>query len=375
MAKKIPSRLGATPEHYARLGLKKGAVEPWEDGTRTNSGEKGTYEWWYFDNHMDDGTTLVIVFYTKHMMSPKGPPVPHVTISLVSAGGQAYAGEYEVPGTPFSASKAGCDVRIGPCFCKVVPKGPPGVPSRTPGSPLEYQVYFKNDRAEATLRLTGGVPPWRPETGHLFFGERDEHYFAWLPSVPEGTVEASITLDGKTTRHTGTGYHDHNWGNINMRTLMNHWYWGRAKIGDYRVITSYIYGEKKYGYNEFPIFMIAGKDRIIADDAANLSFIPSGEFIEGETGKPVHNKLVYDYDDGKLHYRVSYERKKSIVNYRMIGELRGFIKFLARLAGFDGAYHRFTGSAVIERLERGRVVEKLESPAIWELMYFGHIPR
>jgi hypothetical protein len=160
-----------------------------------------------------------------------------------------------------------------------------------------------------------------------------------------------------------------------MRLLMNHWYWGRARIGEYRVITSYIYGEKKYGYNEFPIFMIAQKNKILADDGTKLTFTASGEFIEPETGKPVHNSLVYDYDGGNAgggeHYRVSYTRKKSIVNFKMIEELKGLLKFLARLAGFDGAYHRFTGDAVVERLKGDTVVEKLEAPAIWELMYFG----
>jgi hypothetical protein len=358
---RIRSRLGAEPEHYARLGIKKGDVEPWEDGTRTKSGVRGTYEWWYFDFQMDDGTTLVIVFYTKHMMSPGAPPAPHVTISLVSADGGTYAGELEVKGTAFSASAEGCDVRIGPCYCV--------------GNLREYDIYFKNDRAEARAHLTSNVPPWRPETGHIFFGDKDERYFAWLPSVPEGDAEAVITLDGKTTRHTGTGYHDHNWGNANMRLLMNRWYWGRAKIGDYRVITSYIYGEKKYGYNEFPIFMLAGKGRIIADNAANLTFSASGEFVEEATGKPAHNRLVYDYEDGGKRFRVIYSRKRSIVNYKMIDELRGPIKFLARLAGFDGAYHRFTGDAAIERLEGGKAVEKTAVPAIWELMYFGRVPK
>jgi hypothetical protein len=42
--------------------------EKWEDGIRT-SGEKGTYEWWYFDAHLDDGSTVVIVFFTKFMTS------------------------------------------------------------------------------------------------------------------------------------------------------------------------------------------------------------------------------------------------------------------------------------------------------------------
>jgi hypothetical protein len=372
MAKTVRSRLGATAEHYAKLGLKKGVVEQWEDGTRTNSGERGTYEWWYFDSHLEDGTALVLVFYTKHMISPEGPPAPHVTISYKTADGYSYEGTYEVPrdgrpkdGSPrdgrpssaFSAAKEGCDVKIGRCYFR--------------GNLSEYDVYYKDDRAEVTAHLKSNVPPWRPETGHIYFGDDDEHYFAWLPSVPEGEVTALVTIDGKTSEHTGTGYHDHNWGNVNMRAVMNHWYWGRARIGEYRVITSYIYGEKKYGYNEFPIFMVAEKNKILADDGTKLTFTASGEFIEAETGKPIHNSLVYDYDDGVKHYRVSYTRKKSIVNFKMIEELKGLFKFLARLAGFDGAYHRFTGGAAVERLEGGAVVEKQEAPAIWELMYFG----
>jgi hypothetical protein len=356
----IHSALGAAPEHYAKLGLKKGEVEQWEDGTRTNSGEKGTYEWWYFDSRMDDGTTLVIVFYTKHMMSPEGPPAPHVTISLVSAEGRKYSGELEIPGIPFTASKEGCDVHIGPCYFI--------------GNLKEYDIYFKNDAAEAKVHLTSNVPPWRPETGHIYFGDNDEHYFAWLPSVPEGAVTASLTLDGKTTHHNGTGYHDHNWGNINMRKVMNHWYWGRARIGDYRVITSYIWGEKPYGYNQFPIFMIAQENEILGGDGTKLTYTQSDEYRE-PTGKPAHNKLVYDYRDGAKHYRVTYLRKNSIVNFKMIEELKGIIKTLAALSGFDGAYHRFTGDAIIERLEGDTVVEKIESPAIWELMYFGHVPK
>ena len=36
--------------HYQKMGLKKGEVEIWEDGLRTD-GSKGSYEWWYFDSH------------------------------------------------------------------------------------------------------------------------------------------------------------------------------------------------------------------------------------------------------------------------------------------------------------------------------------
>ena len=44
---------------------------------------------------------------------------------------------------------------------------------------------------------------------------------------------------------------------------------------------------------------------------------------------------------------------------------------LAKLIGFDGGYLRFEGTATIEKLEGGTVVETVSDPAVWELMYFG----
>ncbi|MDR0526821.1 MAG: hypothetical protein LBG79_03255 [Spirochaetaceae bacterium] len=355
---KVRSRLGALPEHYAKLGLQKGDIAQWEDGTRTNSGERGTYEWWYFDAHLEDGTNLVIVFYTKPLMSPQCPPDPNIAFDLNTPDGKKYSEVYRpAKGEVFTASKESCDVRIGSCYFK--------------GNLREYEIYCRTKTVEAKVTLKSNVPPWRPETGHIFFGDNDEHYFAWLPSVPEGVVQAEITKDGQTFTLSGTGYHDHNWGNINMLKVMHHWYWGRARVGDYRLITSYIWAEEKYGYNTFPIFMIAGENKILADDGAKLCFSAEQEFIEKETGKPVHDLLVYDYRDGNTRYLISYKRRQSILNFLLVNSVSGVLRLLAKLSGFDGAYHRFTGGVIIERLEDGKVVEKLEAPALWELMYFG----
>jgi hypothetical protein len=356
------SRLAGEAADYGRLGIKKGVVEPWEDGTRTNAGERGTYEWWYFDSRLEDGSSLVIVFYTKPMMSPGSGPDPNVTIRLIDPAGKEYAQTYRPANrADFSASKDGCDVRMGVCTFK--------------GNLKDYQIYYDDGAVQAKVTLTSTVPAWRPETGHIFFGDQDEDYFAWLPAVPEGKVSAEITREGKTTRLSGTGYHDHNWGNANMRPLLNHWYWGRAKIGPYTAITSWIWGEKKYGYNEFPIFMLAKEGKIIAEGGEKTAFQAGEEFLEKATGKPVHNLLVYDYTDGAARYRVTYRREASILNFPMIDDVKGFVRFLAKLSGFDGAYHRFTGRAEVERFSGERAAEKYEAPAIWELMYFGHTPK
>ena len=54
--------------HYQKMGLTRNKIELWEDGMRTD-GSKGTYEWWYFDSKYADGSSLVIVFYTKPVTS------------------------------------------------------------------------------------------------------------------------------------------------------------------------------------------------------------------------------------------------------------------------------------------------------------------
>jgi hypothetical protein len=50
--------IAADEADYRRLGITRGLVEPWEDGARTDN-RRGTYEWWYFDAHLDDGAKLV----------------------------------------------------------------------------------------------------------------------------------------------------------------------------------------------------------------------------------------------------------------------------------------------------------------------------
>lgn len=51
------ARLMNLPEDYKRIGIKKGCIEPWEDGKRDDF-RKGMVEWWYFDAILDDGSKI-----------------------------------------------------------------------------------------------------------------------------------------------------------------------------------------------------------------------------------------------------------------------------------------------------------------------------
>ena len=69
---------------------------------------------------------------------------------------------------------------------------------------------------------------------------------------------------------------------------------------------------------------------------------------------------------------MTFTRDRDLAITRMIDELHGPKRVLARLARFDGAYLRFAGTLDIEHHRGAEQVERHSSEAIWELMYFGH---
>ena len=346
--------------HYEKMGLKRNVVELWEDGARVD-GSRGTYEWWYFDSHYPDGTVLVIFMYSKNPIVVGGPISPMSTIELTLPDGRKFSEEVYAKLEDSHYAKDRCDVKVGECGCK--------------GNLKHYDVVFKGKTMSAKLTLDGTIPAWRSQTGSIFFGDNEEHYFAWLPAIPEGVAIADVTYDeGKTLHLEGSGYHDHNWGNISMLKLMHHWYWGRAKIGDYKVISSWITAAEKYGYKDHDVFMIAKGGEIIGDNSNHtLKFKPEGRYIDEHTGKPVYSKVVYEYTtESGEEYKITYDRRGDINKTCFADVMPKPIGAIAKLIGFDGGYLRFEGIATIEKIKDGNIVETCSDPAVWELMYFGH---
>ena len=345
--------------YYNKLGLTRNKVEAWEDGMRTD-GSRGTYEWWYFDSHYPDGTILVIFFYSKSPIEVDGPIKPMSTMELTLPDGRKFSEEVHAAIDNSFYNKEKCDIKIGDCHMD--------------GDLKRYHIVFKGKNLSATVDLTNTVPAWRSQCGPILFGDSEEYFFNWLPATPEGVAIADVTYPEGTLHLEGSGYHDHNWGNISMLKLMHHWYWGRAKIGDYKIISSWITAEKKYGYKEFDVFMLAKGGEILGDNANHtLKFLPTDEYIDAHTGKPVYNKVIYEYEtpDGE-YYRITYDRRSDISRQNFVDLLPGVVQLAAKLIGFEGSYLRFEGSAMVEKIESGVVVETVkENSAVWELMYFG----
>lgn len=349
--------VGASPEHYRRLGLNENKVEIQEDGTNTK-GADGTYEWWYFDAYMEDGSSLVVTFYTRSMMNPDAPLAPFVSLEWNGADGTEVSERVDVPAEDFYASEERCDVRIGDAYIR--------------GDLEEYDVYFSKGDLEVTAHLSANVPSWRQDTGYRFYGDGEEYYAAWLCVVPDGDVTATVTVAGETKSYTGSGYHDHNWGNHPLWQMQNDWYWGRAKAGPYVMVTSYITTAEAYGFKPFTTFLLAKDGEIIADDPGKVTFTAADEAIDPATGIPIADTLAYHFTDGDTQYQIEYRRDDTILAASMQGALAEAQREQAEAAGNRLMYYRFIGAATIEEIVNGRVADTQTAPsAIWELMYPG----
>src|SRR5882672_4625463 len=301
---------------YERLGLTRNDIKPWEDGARTD-GRPGTYEWWYFDAHLEDGAKLVVVFMDKDLATPQKPLEPTIRLNLDLADGRSFEKFVTFDPATWSSAKDHADVRIGE--------------NHFTGDLHTYRITTTVDDITVDVTLEGEVPAWRPETGYMLFGEDRKLEFSWLPSVPQGKVTATYSIGDERHETTGTGYHDHNWGNVGLMEIIHDWYWARGQAGPYSVIASYITAHQKYDYTAIPVFMLARDGVLIGDDPSQLTFEALGPYTDSVTGKPVSNITRYTYAADGERYVVTFTRHKDLARNRMVEGLHGVKRVAAEL--------------------------------------------
>jgi predicted secreted hydrolase len=351
-----PVIFGTTPEFLAREGLTE-TIQPWEDGLRTETGP-GTFEWWYFDAHFDDhetdprarNTTAVIVFATKPLLERSGPLKPMVSLTITRANGTQLSSFPVFPVEQFSASRETCDLRIGP--------------NRAQGDLHTYRLHVEMETLSADLIFTGLVPPWRPGAGKAYFGDL-EHYFAWLPSMPYGAVDGTLTYDGQTYHVKGSGYHDHNWGNVGLNEVMDHWYWGRAHLGDYTLIYVEQVGAEKYGYTRMPVFMLAKGSQILIDDGSCLSMRIS-DLVDHPGGRAYPSKVDFHWQKGSESIELSLRGPKLIEGLSLLSTFPAWQRALIRWFA-NPFYFRFNAELILSIHLGGRHVTE-RGPALFEIM-------
>ena len=348
------ARLCTEDRDYRRYGIEKGNPQPFEDDMHTPGG-KGTFEWWYTDANFDDGTTVVAIWFTKNYFDVAGPAWPTVDLEItLKDGTRINPVVHGQKGVPVRKSGGPCDVQIEKCYIKY--------------DEGRYVLHFDNGDYVYDAVMTPTTPMWRPDTGIWNFGDLE---YGWFVAAPTADVDATLTMKGVTKRLKGTGYHDHNWGYTGLENMMNHWYWGRAKVGDYTVIACDIIAEKKYGNKRLPVFMIAKDGEILNDDASITKVERSDTHINDFTKKFMDDTLVYYQDvspDEK--YVITFERKRDIMPRSLLEVVSPVKRFFAKLVGMNPTYMRVMGDVTVD-VERNGEFDHVTEEGLWEQYFLG----
>lgn len=346
---------GQSGENYEEYGITR-EVATWEDGLRTDPAAK-TYEWWYTDSECSDGTRVVVVFYTKESFFTFQKPNPTVQMDLTLPDGTKITQRFsEGKGKIIRASKEKCAVTIGNNHIRY--------------EQGNYVVHFQQEGITFDMLMKPNLPMWRPGTGHLAMGN---DYFAWLVPVPSADLEATLTVNGVTKKLTGNGYHDHNWGNINMYNLLNHWYWCRARVAGYTIISSDLITVKQYGYTRYPLFMIAKAGKVLVDHETKTKVIREDTITHPVTGKSIDNKLTFiNHAKDGTEYKVEYMRDNDI-SAVVMSKLKGSYSFklFMKMLRLNPSYVRCIGKVRLTVTGTDGKQAVFEENGLWEQMFFG----
>jgi hypothetical protein len=348
MTSKIIFGLGE--DMLQREGLKE-TPEVWEDGLRADTG-RGSFEWWYFDAHFDDGSTLVVVYFTKPILNRNSPLMPGITLTITRPDGRKLSQFLTVSPGDFYASRENCDVRIRN--------------NHVQGNLTHYHLHADGGGLAADLELMGIVPAWRPGTGKNYYDDQFYRYFAWLAGIPHGNVSGTLTYDGTQHKVQGVCYHDHNWGNIGLETVLSHWYWGRAHVGDFTLIFVEMTSNRRYAGQRIPVFMLAREKKILIGDGRPLKMSAS-EFKQHPGGRTYPQQVKFEWNDSSGHVLIKLFDMQVIEATPLLGTLSPWKRSVARLLGMKPFYFRFNAAMYLS-IDLPDIKSQLNGFSLYEIM-------
>lgn len=351
-------RLLDQPADYQRLGVNPNQVEVWEDGRRNWGQEPGNWEWWYFDSVLDDGSKAVAQFFIRPgRMINKAGDHPSVTIRITTPDGQTYKEEATLKPNNSFFSKEQCDVHIGD--------------HSFVGNLQEYHIHVEPiNGLGLDLNLTSTAAPYRPGSGYFGFG--DDEYYTWFCVVPAGKVSGTITVQGEEHAVSGTGYHDHQWGNRFYMTEWNNWLWARQNFGDYSVLMFDLVAADRFGYQRFPIMFIEDQNGQLVFENRQAAKCTVDEFYTDEelSGKDYPKSLRYEMTNGdkKVTYSLQMEEVLEAQGLKSIPFL--FRQFAKKKGVGSMSYSRYYGQGSL-RFENGGETIDRSGNLIYEFMFPG----
>lgn len=245
-------------------------LKPIDDGLHMD--QKGMYEWWYFDAHLDSGHTIVVFFHASNP-NPGLAGKTGIEIVLVRPDGKRVQKFIPYSKSKFAAARDKPEVTIGENTLRV---------EQRDGELPIYVIDVNEKELGCHLTYKAEVNGWKPGTGLSHFG--DLGFFGWVVPFARASVEGTITDGDKTIHVSGIGYHDHNWLNFPFQTIIKYWMWGRIYSEHFTVSYAYIQCNEKVDNHAVKVLMLAdGREVILSTgefefDKEDFEYNPTAKY-------------------------------------------------------------------------------------------------
>ncbi len=106
----------------------------------------------------------------------------------------------------------------------------------------QYVVHFRKEKLELLLEFARPKPRQEGVEFNIYPGQ--DEIFTWKIFSPKTQATGFLTLKGQKIELAGTGYHDYNRGNFNLKDALSSWMWGKLYAGDQLFILGLIKDRK-----------------------------------------------------------------------------------------------------------------------------------
>lgn len=290
------------------------------DDARHDVGTGENYEWWYMDASFDNGYSFVTSWQVINAkVKGEMTDIRLIQFAIYDPEGKK---TFRLPfftKDNSSASTKSCDVKMGTNYIK--------------GSYPKYEIEFMDKNAGCKLTFENLTQGFRnvPD-GITYFSRDPEMYMGWAIAQPKAKVTGVLFLDGKEIPVSGTGYHDHNWGNTMLIDIYNFWHWGRIMSGDYTIVYSVGESSRKTGSKPVSAWVI-----FKGHDLIDLSDKLYGEYndltLDNETGVNYPKTLVLRSESAIVKGTITNKVQKLVENDPLPGMEKGagngYLRFLS----------------------------------------------
>jgi predicted secreted hydrolase len=300
------------------------------------------YEWWYLDAMFDNGYSCALSCFWR--TEYQGLHIPLIIVDIYPPEGKRIRGAAGFDYKDCSASLDKCDVAWG------------GNHIRQEGD--TYSVSLRAEDTGVDLVYKRSLPGWKWTRDGLMKNDADGIQ-GWVNPVPRADVTGNLFLGHQTIPVRGQGYHDHNWGNVEMSRSFAGWGWGRMYDPKYTFVYGWFMPLQKDAPLIPSLYVARGHETVFASPYVKCTL--GREAIHTESGDSIPNeiRLKGRSDDVEINCRLDVIK---VIEFMKTGPDRG---------GFTTNYYRrlnkYNASIIVDGL-----TEDVSGQALNEYVLLRH---